>query len=178
MSARLELLKDSFNLKMLNNILFYWLQTILVFILINILIRIYFYFKFNFFISVTFETFFDINGKTLIKYFMFKNIFRRSSNWKTKECYIKILYNLLNNLKIDKVNLHNKVCLSIFEIDHKNKSFNAISEPCIINNINNISANELYYLINWNDYAFYKNKNNIFIIILNSIVLTSLKFLN
>jgi hypothetical protein len=144
---------------MLNNLLIYWLQTILIFILINILIRIYKFFKISYFFSLTVERFLDINGKILIYYLIFKNIKSTSLlNWNSKDNYINILNAVLYIINNDPCFFNQNLCIIFCEV---NKNLiTPISEPCIINFNEINSANELFDLINWNTLTPFKKNND------------------
>lgn len=153
---------------MFNDLFNIWITMIIILIAINIVIRIYKWFCFSYLFSVSVGRFINVNNVNLISYFNFKNIYASNFiKWRSKESYIKmlniVLYLIYNESYFVNLFLSNKLCLVVFEVN-PNKSEIPLADPIIINYNDQLSGNELFNRIKWNNRAF-SNHGDIKIII-------------
>jgi hypothetical protein len=150
---------------MFNNfILDTWFILIIFIIFIKIVIRCYSYIRYSYLFSVAVERFININGVTIITYFNFKSLFVSTFvKWCGRKSYIQIIKTVLYVIYNDSTfigNYTNKsLCLAVFEVNPVNSLYVALADPVIFNYNDQISTNELFNRIKWNDRASNNNRN-------------------
>ena len=134
---------------------------IIIFILIIILIyRIYKY-NYNNIYSITFNSYFDDNYNIEVKMFIFKIISKFTYfNWNSKDNYFNLfnttMYYFYNSFNCNKTN---KYCLLFFDYNPKTNVYVSISDVLFINKNEQLTSEDLFNKIKWNELAF-KNTNN------------------
>jgi len=116
--------------------------------------------------SITLNSYFDDNYNIEVKMFIFKIISKFTFyNWKSKDNYYIIFNTALNCFKHEFNNKNNKYCLLFFDYNKKTNVYVSISDVCVINLNEQISNEELFNKIKWNNLAFKNNSNDLIIII-------------
>jgi hypothetical protein len=163
---------------MLNNFLYVLnisFVIILILIIINIIIRIYKYI--DAYISTNHHTITDLfalsierlilfngTGYACVDYFTF---FPWQVNWRSEKVFKVMVNGILHYLNYFYPN-NTLLSIMFFDFDPNTNLYVVISAGCVINYNQNISVNELYDLLKFNDVAF-KNQSNYVIVVIKTI---------
>ena len=148
-----DLPKGKYFNKMLNNLIFIWLTTIIIFIIFNIILRFYKIYRFRYLFTFTIDKFYNVNNN-IVAYFI---RFKFTSYNLTENSYISLLKTVISLINNNDLTINHNFYLTFFKFNNNTKSLIPISNPYLIKYNQPLNVNYIFNNIKWTELAFTDN---------------------